>query len=149
MDFNANEIQSRFWPKVAVAGPEECWEWTAHKNFGGYGEIKAGAPSRKSLMAHRVSYELAGKSIPDGLQLDHLCSNPGCVNPQHLEPVTCRENLMRGNTWAAHNASKTHCNHGHEFSGGNLRIEPDGSRACRMCNKNRQYAWRQRQKVLR
>lgn len=87
--------------------------------------------------AHRVYYEARFGPIPAGLQLDHLCRNRGCVNPDHLEPVTCRENLMRGHTVAAANAKKTHCNAGHALAGDNLRVWK-GKRYCIVCQRERQ-----------
>lgn len=71
------------------------------------------------------------------MQLDHLCRNRGCINPDHLEPVTCRENLLRGQTFQARNAAKTHCPHGHGYDEGNTRFNKDGSRACRSCERKR------------
>lgn len=70
-----------------------CWVWTAYRNDAGYGIFRVGQRNQK---AHRVSYELHVGPIPDGLQLDHLCRNRGCVNPAHLEPVTSKVNTERG-----------------------------------------------------
>ena len=89
------------------------------------------------LTVHRVAYEAAVGPIPEGLQLDHLCRNTLCTNPAHLEPVTCRENLLRGNTLQAANAAKTHCPYGHPYAGENLRVRRLKSgglgRSCREC----------------
>lgn len=71
---------------------EECWEWPKAKDSGGYGVVKFNDKFRK---AHRLSYELLVGPIPEGLQIDHLCRNRGCVNPDHLEPVTARVNVQR------------------------------------------------------
>ena len=80
---------SRFWSKVDKRGPSECWNWLASKSPLGYGCFdKRGA--------HRVAYEALRGAVPVGLVLDHLCRNPGCVNPAHLEAVTHRENIRRG-----------------------------------------------------
>lgn len=82
----------RFWEKVDRQ-EVGCWLWTAYRNRDGYGRFR---PYRRDqVMAHRYAYELMVGPIPDGLQLDHLCRNPGCVNPSHLEAVTERENLGR------------------------------------------------------
>ena len=69
-----------------------CWLWDAYRTKHGYGQF-----NRKGTVyyAHRYSYEVAKGPIPDGLTLDHLCKNQHCVNPDHLEPVTLRENLRR------------------------------------------------------
>ncbi len=95
--------------------------------------------------AHRAVYEWLVGPIPDGLQIDHLCRNPGCINPSHMEPVTPRENVMRGDTIAAENAAKTHCKHGHEFTAENTYVWPKkpNSRSCRRCHAD-QEALRQR-----
>lgn len=78
-----------------------CWLWTASLTGAGYGQISD--PDRRShpLLAHRVSYALHVGPVPDGMDLDHLCRVPSCINPRHLEPVTRSENLRRGNNrWA-------------------------------------------------
>lgn len=84
--------------------------------------------------AHRVAFELIRGCIPNGLVLDHLCRNRGCVNPDHLEPVTFRENIMRGVGYTAQQARKTHCRHGHEFTVENTYVWR-GGRICRTCRR--------------
>lgn len=106
-----------------------CWEWTGAKNAGGYGVCRG-------QQAHRASYELLVGPIPAGLQLDHLCRNRACVNPDHLEPVTRKVNILRGEGVAAKNARKTHCLNGHELTGHNL-IQHKGGRECRACARRR------------
>lgn len=129
-------LWDRFWPKVDAAGP--CWEWTACKNHLGYGQIGLGRRDQGLGMAHRVAYELLVGPIPEGLELDHLCRNPSCVNPDHLEPVTHAENMRRAPYDApASKRAKTHCLQGHPYSGENLYVNPKGSRECRACRKNR------------
>jgi hypothetical protein len=127
-------LEGRFWVKVDRWDPDHCWEWTAAKT-NGYGVIQAGPPRRGNLLAHRVSYELCIGPIPEGLTIDHLCRNKGCVNPKHLEPVTMAENLRRGNGVAAVNRRKTHCVHGHPFDAENTDWAKDGSRSCRACSQ--------------
>lgn len=95
----------------------------------------------KTRLAHRLAYTLL-VGDPGPLQLDHLCRTPRCCNPSHLEPVTARENVMRGETEARRNSSKTHCKNGHPLSGENLYIDPRGKRHCRTCdraNRRRRY----------
>jgi len=123
----------RFMAKVEVNKETGCWDWQAHKNAAGYGGFiprKRG----KSYKAHRWAYEfIAGKTIPDGYVLDHVtCSRPCCCNPDHLEPVTERENAMRGRSVAAANSKKTHCNFGHPLSGDNLYLY-EGKKTARQC----------------
>jgi hypothetical protein len=69
-----------------------CWRWTATLDRVGYGNIQV---RRRTMRAHRASYEAHVGPIPKGLELDHLCRNKACVNPSHLEPVTHSENLRR------------------------------------------------------
>src|SRR6266567_487358 len=89
-----------------------CWEWT-RPDIHGYGIFYI---EKKKILAHRWMYTHMYGPIPEGLFLDHLCRNTCCVNPEHLEPVTSRENTLRGITIAATNARKTHCLHGHAFT---------------------------------
>lgn len=131
----------RFW--ASVTKTETCWLWTGAKNKG-HGQFtvsRTDVRSPKKLMAHRYAYELLVGPIPDGLELDHLCRVRHCVNPAHLEPVTRRENLLRGETHAARNAAKTHCKRGHEFTPENTYY-PKGGRGCRTCRTAymREYA---------
>lgn len=122
---------ARFWNYVDKSG--ECWEWQGTRDRG-YGRCFVGRPKRYSP-AHRVAYELAVGPIPEGLTLDHLCRNPGCVNPAHLEPVTNRENILRGVGITAQRARQTHCKRGHLLEGDNLlsAARRHQWRACRTC----------------
>jgi hypothetical protein len=87
-------VGDRFWPKVEIT--PDHWFWRASKDQLGYGRFRGSGRKGGELKAHRVAYELVKGSIPDGLELDHLCRIPACVNPEHLEPVTHAENLRRG-----------------------------------------------------
>lgn len=121
------ESQERFWIKIQKKG--SCWIWKAAINECGYGTFTVG----KKVLAHRYAYELLKGKIPTGLQLDHLCRNRACVNPEHLEVVTQQENIRRGECAAARHARQIHCKRGHPLSGDNLYITPDGRRQCKIC----------------
>ena len=126
---------ARFWEKVDARG--DCWEWTAF-HHDGYGKY---ALNGRQRMAHRVAYELLVGVIPDGMEIDHLCRNRGCVNPDHMEVVSSRENTLRGFGITGRNARKTHCSKGHEYTPENTQIRTDGNRACRACAREYSLAW--------
>lgn len=115
-----------------------CLEWTLYRTAKGYGLTSYRG---RTHFAYRIVYELSVGPIPDGLVLDHLCRNPACINVEHLEPVTPRTNLMRGNTRAAKNTKKTHCKRGHPFSGENLGITHRGGRFCKTCKRADTNRW--------
>lgn len=137
-------VAERFWPKVAIAGPDECWLWRGARQ-GRYGAITEGGHAGKILRAHRVSYELAHGPIPVELTIDHLCRVPLCVNPAHLEAVTIRENLLRGDGASGRNARKTHCKYGHAFTGTNTY----GYRMCHTCAAARARRYKAAKRALK
>ncbi len=131
-------LEARFWAHVDKSGPGGCWIWKAAKSIGGYGRFRTGSlanKTRRHEYAHRVAYQLCVGPIPGELQLDHLCRVRACVRPDHLEPVSCRENLLRGDTITAACAAKTHCPMGHAYAGANLLVWSDGQRRCRECRR--------------
>lgn len=139
----ARPLAERFWEKVdRSAGPDACWPWTSATQPNGYGYFMCDG----DRYAHRLAYTLAVGPIPAGLQIDHLCRNRGCVNPAHLEPVTPRENVIRGVGPSARNAKKTHCQNGHEFTEENTYRDKRGHRLCRICQNSLNRANQQRYK---
>lgn len=126
---NKNEFE-RFIEKIDFTIQAPCWIWAACKTKYGYGRFGL---KGKTVLAHRFSYEMCKGRIPDGLVLDHLCRNPSCVNPDHLEAVTQRVNSIRGIGWANINIKKTHCKRGHEFTKENTVYKKDGTRRCKFC----------------
>ena len=107
----------------------DCIEWHGPRSPNGYGRVS-------TKYAHRIIYEECFGEIPDGLQIDHLCRNRGCVNPAHMEAVTQRENILRGESTAALNSRKTHCKNGHQFDSKNTAIRrSNGSRVCIECRR--------------
>lgn len=120
---------SRFLEKVYKS--PTCWYWLGAKIFG-YGTFWLDG---KNIPAHRFAWLTYRGSIPKGLVLDHLCRNPSCVNPKHLDPVSNLVNIQRGN--ANYNKYKTHCKQGHPFDEQNTYIRKGGGRDCRACNRER------------
>jgi hypothetical protein len=126
-----------FWAHVDKTAT--CWLWHGEVLRNGYGLAYLGrAPGRRLVrrLAHRLSYELAVGPIPKGLQIDHLCRVRNCVNPAHLEAVTPRVNVLRGDTITARNASKTACPRGHPYDEANTCRTLRGRRRCRTCARD-------------
>jgi len=127
--------------------PSGCWEWTGSKDGRGYGRIRIG---KELYGAHRAAYEIIRGPIPDNLSLDHLCRNPLCVNPAHLEPVTHEENMRRSAP-----ATKTHCVNGHERTPENTyttkRKTGKFTKACSICARASLKRWylASKEKVVR
>ena len=114
-----------------------CWLWTGTLDRYGYGQINIKGVSKR---AHRIVFETVRGPIPAGLTLDHTCRMRCCVNPDHLEIVTNRENLKRGNSPSALCGRQTHCKHGHPFDAENTRVQTlkkGFQRTCRVCARAR------------
>jgi HNH endonuclease len=122
-----------------------CWVWQRSVTRGGYGHLREGG---RMQYAHRLYYERSRGPIPAGRQLDHLCRNPSCVRPDHLQPVTGQENVLRGDTIAARRKAQTHCVNGHPFDDENT-IRRGRMRACRECQRQaNRVAMRKRRQRL-
>lgn len=128
--FPSRPVLDRFWEKVEQVPESGCWLWTARCDGKGYARFWG--DQKKHEGGHVFAYRFFKGQIPKGLELDHLCRVPCCVNPDHLEPVTGRENKLRGISPPARYAKRTHCLHGHELSEGNVYNYGNG-RACRLC----------------
>jgi hypothetical protein len=132
------KLRDRF--KVAESG---CWEWQGDRNHAGYGKVvtvwKYKDRKQKTKIAHRLVYEALVGPIPAGLVIDHLCRNTRCVNPSHLEPVTNKENILRGVSFSAKNARKDTCPWGHPMTEDNVYCPPKHPthRTCRACQSKR------------
>lgn len=130
VEIGDDQMARLFWAKIDQQAAGGCWEWNGNRLPEGYGKIRIAG---LDLYSHRVSYELHKGKIPAGLHIDHLCRNRSCCNPDHLEAVTGRENIMRSPiAVAAINARKTHCGRGHEFTAENTGHQETG-RFCRTC----------------
>lgn len=138
-----DRLPERLRRQIVHDSSTDCWLWMGSLNRNGYGRTTR-TNSRTSVVAHRYVYELVIGPIPDGLQLDHLCRVRNCVNPEHVEPVTQRTNLLRGETITARSAAVTHCPSGHPYSGRNLRVSREGYRYCRECRRIQESLRRER-----
>lgn len=134
------DFNDRFWSKVDRSGGRfACWPWTAARQCHGYGIFGIAGRSR---LAHRVAYALVCGDPPPGSVLDHLCRNRVCCNPEHLEPVSNAENILRGISPSAIHKRKTACPNGHPYSPENTVVRASGRRRCMACRENANRACR-------
>lgn len=144
---SSDPVLGRYLAKVDMsAGPDECWPWGAYINDAGYGQFWDG---ERLVRAHRYAYRRANDREADG-EVDHTCHNDSgcaggrtcphrrCCNPLHLEDVTHRENVRRGQAGLHRVPWKTHCNRNHEYTPENQYIDTKGHQACRKCAAMRQ-----------
>lgn len=111
----------------------DCWIYLGpfHRTYNAY------YGRYKGIGAHRISYEVHKGQIPRGLTIDHLCRNTVCINPAHLEAVTLKENILRGESFSAVNARKSRCKNGRPYDLKRKR----GDRECSMCKRKGLYKW--------
>ena len=128
-------LADRIFEKVRKTG-SGCWLWTGSTDGDGYGRIFLRRTNGKATYdsVHRLVYMLFRGPIPKGSEPDHTCRVRRCVNPGHLEPVTHRENVLRGVGITAENAKKKYCKHGHSLSDAKIQR---GRRVCATCDKER------------
>lgn len=141
-------LEDRFWSKVDVRGPSDCWIWQASLNRG-YGQIGSGGKWGRPLVAHRVAWELLKGPLPDGVVLDHMCHDAAscpvgltcphrrCCNPAHLRITTIGDNVSRSLS------ARTTCKHGHPWTPENTYFNAKGTLCCRVCSINWQRAKRE------
>lgn len=131
-----------------------CWLWQRRITDKGYGQMWLTTAYKKGVTtaAHRVSYMAFKGSIPENLQIDHLCKVRNCVNPEHLEAVTAAENVYRSNALYKQQMARTHCPQGHEYTDDNIyryKTQAGGvCRNCKICMKSRTKARYQAKKEL-
>lgn len=128
----------KFWARVDASG--DCWEWTGNRYGSGYGRFSMGLATGSNL-AHRVIWQELVGPLDAHLEIDHRCFNTGCVNPDHLEPVTKEENTRRrrGSPWRC-KTFRTHCPQGHPYDADNTRVRANGTRNCKECERDRAKA---------
>lgn len=134
-------LLERLQEQYEVNAETGCWEWTGSLNHGGYGQFTIDGVRHP---AHRAAWMiLVGPDGIDGLDIDHLCRNRKCVNPEHLEPTTRSVNLSRGIGGRWRTERITHCPQGHPYDEENTYRDRKG-RQCRACHRtsNREYARR-------
>jgi hypothetical protein len=146
---NLPERIEKYIEKVPISG---CWIWTGGLKGFGYGNVSIDGKSKR---AHRVIYELLRETVPTDKVLDHLCRVRCCVNPDHLEVVTQKINVSRGdfskrllnsrNLTKRHERMRanTHCPNGHEYTPDNVYLAR-GKRECKTCRKNNFIKWKER-----
>lgn len=141
-------LAERFYGKVTIKAPSECWPWLSYKDKDGYGRISING---KYQRAHKIAWELHhGKKFPAGRLACHSCNHPWCVNPLHVYPDTPAGNIQYshklGRQKGGPYGGATRCKHGHLFTPENTILRKDGSskRRCRICNQLAQQRYRRK-----
>lgn len=123
--------RQRFDEKVTRS--DSCWNWVGGLTGSGYGMFWIHGRER---LAHILSYEWHVGPVPAGLELDHTCRNTACVRPDHLEPVTHKENMRRADIALGIRSAATQCPHGHPYDEANTSHR-NGRRHCKACARIR------------
>jgi hypothetical protein len=141
-----DRLPKRIADRIQVEPMTGCWLWVGHVGSWGYGQVFW---NRRMRMSHCAIYEILVGPIPVGMQLDHVkargCATPSCCNPDHLEPVTPRENSRRSTSIPAEQGRRTHCARGHELGGDNAYAWRT-DRRCRECNRINSREWKERKR---
>lgn len=135
------ELPWRLKERIVPEPMSGCWLWQGGRDGQGYGVTSKKYYGHYKI--HRYTYTMFRQEIPEGLVLDHLCRVRSCCNPNHLEVVTCRENILRGVGATARNARKIVCSRGHSLA--DTYPVPTGGRRCRICTKMTNTAYKARQ----
>jgi HNH endonuclease len=134
-------LLDRLIARIDAEGP--CWEWTgAISSSTGYGAIGRGRRGEGSVTTHQAMWEQLIGPVPDGLELDHLCRNRSCCNPDHLQPVTRIVNVARGARRPGYRDHITRCSRGHAYDGRGGR-----QRRCSTCHREDAAASNARKRV--
>jgi|SRR6266436_10149715 len=142
MIFTSEEARD-FWTKVDMNGPKKpwmrkrCWIWRAFLTKKGYASITFRS---KKTYAHILSYLIHIGPIGEGLEIDHKCRTTNCIRPSHLQAITHRENMLRGNTIVTMQTARTHCPKNHPLSGENLYVYA-GKRGCFICRREQSNSY--------
>ena len=147
-------LADRFWPKVKIGSPDECWEWQAATLANGYGYFGGAGPNNSHMLAHRTAWVLTNGSISDGLWVCHRCDNRKCVNPAHLFVGTRQDNVddMVRKGRQRHPPIKLVCKHGHQKTPENVILRIQNGyvhRTCRTCELLRQKLHQRRLRATR
>jgi len=141
--FSLTDLDDELSASIVVDPETGEWIWAGPLDKDGYGR-------HKGQGVHRLVYLALVGPIPSRLELDHVaawgCTSRACCSPWHLQPVTRRENVLRGDSFAGRNARKTQCDHGHLYTAANTYRRPDGHRDCRICIRRRVTEYRRRQR---